>query len=28
LCCPFCTVVQMGAEVKAGVPGAQTMARE
>jgi len=28
LCCPLCAVIQMGAEVKAGVPGAQTMARE
>jgi len=28
LCCPLCAIVQMGAEVKSGVPGVQSMVRE
>jgi len=27
-CCPLCAMIQMGQEIRAGVPGAQTMARE
>jgi len=27
-CCPLCAMVQMGQEIKAGVPGVQAMSRE
>jgi len=28
LCCPLCAMIQMGQEIKLGVPGGQSMARE